>query len=105
MRVFVALALILLPNILPSLADNPNHQIEIADFSYSIEDLSVNIGDIIEWVNRDIVPHTATAVDKSWDTGLIAPGKSVLFEVKVGMASDYFCFYHPMMKAKIILIE
>ena len=40
------------------------------------EVLEVQRGDTVVWINRDIVPHTATATRKSgWDTGTAPSGK------------------------------
>ena len=88
-----------------SLATTPDHQIDITDFVYSTETVNVKVGDVIMWTNNDIVPHTATASDQSWDTGLIAPGQSILIEVTEGMSGDYYCFYHPSMKAHLVIVD
>ncbi len=79
------------------------HGVEISDFTFSIEMLAVRVGDRIVWVNNDIVPHTATAKDRSWDTGLIAPDASAILTVTAGMTTAYFCEYHPVMVAQIVL--
>src|SRR5687767_3014533 len=50
------------------------HVIEIEGFEYKPARLRVRPGDTIVWVNRDIVPHTATADSRKWDTGNIAHG-------------------------------
>lgn len=47
------------------------------------------------------MPHTATAVDESWDTGKIKPGQSGEIKVTADTHSAYFCRYHPMMKVKL----
>ena len=45
-------------------------------FKFAPDVQSAKTGDRITWVNNDIVPHTATALDKSWDTGTIPKGGS-----------------------------
>jgi len=44
------------------------HIIEIRDFVFSPISVEVKAGDTITWTNFDIVPHTATAIDHSWDS-------------------------------------
>jgi len=39
--------------------------------------LSVQIGDRVTWTNLDIVPHTATTTDGSWDGGEFGLNESV----------------------------
>ena len=86
-------------------AETIKHKVDIADFTYSVKRLSVEIGDTVEWINNDIVPHTATAKNEAWDTGLIAPRASVLLEIKSGMSGEYYCTYHPMMWATLVVVE
>ena len=77
------------------------HIIEIQSFQFSTKTLAVTPGDIVTWINRDSAPHTATATDSSWDTGLIAQGERKSVTMASGMAADYFCRFHPIMKAKV----
>ena len=82
-------------------SDIKEHEVIINDFQFAIASLPVKLGDKVTWVNKDIVPHTATAKDRSWDTGLIAPGEQVSITITAGMSEEYFCEYHPMMVASI----
>lgn len=78
-----------------------NHRIEIGDFKFSPERLEVSAGDTITWINHDITPHTATAADGSWDTGELVRGGEASIVVSADMAPEYFCAFHPMMKAHL----
>ena len=82
-----------------------SHIIEITGLAFSIEKLSVKPGDTVTWANSDIVPHTATADDRSWDTGLIKPGEHTSIEIISGMTELYFCEYHPTMTASLVVID
>jgi len=75
------------------------HTVEIDKFRFIPENLTVKPFDIIIWINRDFVPHTATADDESWDTGGIEKGGSHKFVIRPGMATRYYCRFHPNMKA------
>jgi len=85
-------------------ADRPQvHTVIISGFKFTPAVLQVNAGDTIVWVNQDIVPHTATADDKSWDTGMIeSQGQKELIVTKK-QSPAYFCFYHPAMKATLVM--
>jgi plastocyanin len=63
----------------------------------------VKVGDTIEWKNADIVPHTVTAVDKSFDSDAIGTGRSWKSIVRTAGDFDYFCTLHPNMRAKLIV--
>jgi len=82
------------------------HTVEIEQFKFKPEKLEIKLGDSIRWVNRDIVPHTATAIDKSWDTGEILHNESKALTFSKDAKNpiiEYYCFYHPSMKAKITI--
>ena len=75
--------------------------VEIRGFKFVSETPAVRPGDVIVWVNRDIVPHTATAKDDSWDSGLIKPGGEWQMVVGRDTAQDYFCRFHTSMIARL----
>ena len=72
------------------------HTVTIDGARFSPADLTVNAGDTIIWVNKDILAHTATAKDASFDSKVIQPGKSWRFVVKRKGAVPYTCSFHPM---------
>jgi plastocyanin len=82
-------------------ASRIEHVIEIQRFKFVPDTLSVRLGDTVTWINRDIAPHTATATDKSWDTGDIKKGERKSIIVTNELARAYFCRFHPMMKATL----
>lgn len=77
------------------------HSVVIGSFVFAPDALAVKTGDRIEWINRDIVPHTATATDESWDTGEIAAGGRAEVAVSAEFTETYFCRFHPSMKARL----
>lgn len=81
--------------------DSRTHLVEIRDFVFAPDSLEVRPGDRITWINRDIVPHTATADDESWDSGELGMDEAWQLTVEPGMKADYFCRFHPMMKARL----
>ena len=77
------------------------HEVEIRGFKFEPASLTARPGDTITWTNRDLVPHTATAHDGRWDTGRIGKGETASMVFEAGMAGDYFCRFHPAMKARL----
>ncbi len=80
-------------------AEPRRHVVEIRKFTFAPRTLAVRPGDVVVWENADIVPHTATAEDRSWDSGTIAPGGTWETTVNDAMLGDYFCRFHPSMVA------
>ncbi len=77
------------------------HVVEIRQFKFEPETINAKPGDTITWVNKDIVPHTATSKDGSWDTGTLNKDESNSMTVTSNMASDYFCRFHVNMSGTI----
>ena len=81
------------------------HFVNISAFTFEPALLDVKPGDTITWINLDIVPHTATAVDQSWDTGELNTGERVTLTVSADYFAAYFCRYHPGMKARVVPVQ
>ncbi len=77
--------------------DGPEATVEMVNFAYRPTELTVRPGTKVTWRNRDSVPHSATARDGSWDTGLFDGGteRSVNFEEEGEW--EYYCTIHPSM--------
>jgi plastocyanin len=77
-------------------------EVVIEHFAFVPSSVDVAPGDTVVFINRDIAPHTATAVDGSWTTADISGGKSERFVVRA--AGAYFCRYHPAMRGQLDMI-
>lgn len=76
--------------------------IVIQNFKFVPDSLTVPPGATVTVTNKDSTAHTATASDKSFDTGSIDPGKSKTFTApKKKGVYDYICTIHQFMKAKL----
>lgn len=74
-------------------------QVTIDKLVFSPADISAKAGDTVEWVNNDILAHTAT-VRGGWDV-MIPPKKTVSFVLKDAGDVEYYCRFHPNMKGHI----
>ena len=60
----------------------------------------MNAGDTVVWVNKDLIPHTATAGRRVRFEG--AGGRDVTFAtVKAKGGTAYTCTFHPTMTGRI----
>jgi plastocyanin len=72
------------------------HIVTIDAARFSPDDLILNVGDSVVWVNKDILAHTATATKPGFDSKVIAPGKSWRFTARRKGEFPYACAFHPM---------
>jgi plastocyanin len=82
-----------------------DHIVEIHKFKFQTILLDVKVGDTVTWINKDIVPHTATALDKSWDSGRLKKDESFTLTITDETSLEYFCAFHRQMKAAFKLVE
>ena len=77
------------------------HTITIEGMRFQPEVLTVAPGDTIVWVNKDIVPHTATSKTGNFDSKLIQVDKSWKYTSRKKGDFAYICTFHPTMKAML----
>jgi plastocyanin len=83
----------------PALAETKT--VTIQGFQFKPQALDVKPGDEVEFVNRDVTEHTATAGNNAFDSKSIKPGAS--WKWKAGTAGQYAynCSFHNGMKGVI----
>ena len=86
-------------NAFPALAETI--QVTIDKLVYSPVEIKAKVDDTIEWINKDIVAHTATARG-DWDV-MIAANSSASLVLKKAGTVDYYCRFHPNMKGRITI--
>ncbi|WP_249143871.1 cupredoxin domain-containing protein [Bradyrhizobium lablabi] len=77
-------------------------QIVMENLVVSPAEASAKVGDTIEWVNKDILAHTATAKNGDFDVA-IAPKTTVTSVLQKAGTVEYYCRYHPNMKAVLTI--
>jgi plastocyanin len=91
------------PGTLAAAAAAQTHQVVIEGMAFAPKVLTVNRGDRVVWVNRDLFPHTATAEDRSFDSGEIPAGKSWSYVARRSDRFAYVCTLHPGMKGTLLV--
>jgi plastocyanin len=78
-----------------------SHTVVIEGFAFKPQTLDVKPGDTVEWVNRDILPHTATATANAFDSKTIQPGARWTWTARTAGQFAYECALHPNMKGVV----
>lgn len=82
------------------------HEVAMEGMQFVPADLTVNQGDTVVWINKDIVPHTSTdssATAGGWDSGMVNAGDSAVVVMGTKGSFDYVCIFHPVMTGKIVV--
>ena len=88
----------------PALADAAaatQHTVTIEGLMFKPPILAVSRGDRINWVNKDLFPHTVTADGGAFDSHQIAPGGSWSYVAGKTGEYAYRCTLHPTMAARL----
>ena len=78
-------------------------QISMENLIIAPSETTAKVGDTIEWNNKDIFAHTATARNGDFDV-TIAPKKTATLVLKKAGTVDYYCRFHPNMKATLVVV-
>lgn len=79
------------------------HTVEIREMAFHPPDLQVSPGDTIVWINRDFVPHTATARDSAWTSPPLARDERWRMVAGAPGTGTYICAFHPVMEARLVV--
>jgi plastocyanin len=77
------------------------HTVVIENMQFSPAELRVQRGERIVWVNKDLFPHTVTAVSHAFDSGSIAANSSWTYVARKAGEYAYGCTFHPTMKGTL----
>lgn len=69
-------------------------KVDMKNFKFDPQTITINVGDTITWTNGDQKEHTATADDGSFNTDDVAPGQSASQTFTKAGTFAYYCKYH-----------
>ena len=84
---------------------NKQNRIEIKDFAFNPQTITVKSEEKVTWINRDEEPHTIVSVEKQFKKST-ALDTDQEFTITAGAPGtySYFCSVHPKMTG-IIIVE
>lgn len=74
----------------------------IADMAFGPPPSGLRAGDTIEWVNEDILQHSATARNGAFDVDL-PPHAHARTVLKAAGVVEFYCRYHPGMTGRLVV--
>ena len=96
-----AVILITAPN---AVAAPAGASVKIDNFTFGPQALTVPVGTTVTWTNRDDIPHTVVANDKTtFKSKVMDTDESFSFTFTKPGEYGYFCSLHPHMTGKVIV--
>ena len=80
-------------------------EVKIDNFSFGPSTLTVSVGTIVTWTNRDDIPHTVVSSDdpKVFKSKVLDTDEKFSFKFDKAGTYPYFCSIHPKMTARVIV--
>src|ERR1043166_7194917 len=79
-------------------------KIEIKDFAFNPQTITVKSGEKITWINRDEEPHTVVSVGKQFKkSSALDTGQTYTIVAGAPGTYSYFCSVHPKMTGTIVV--
>jgi LPXTG-motif cell wall-anchored protein len=75
--------------------------VTIRDFEFAPASVTIDVGDTVTWNNDGPTPHSATADEGDFDTGIFDAGESRSHTFEEAGTFSYFCTPHPNMRGTI----
>ena len=75
--------------------------VSIANFAFNPDTTTVPAGGTVTWRNDDPAPHTVTADDGQFDSGILDPGASFSWTFSAPGSVSYHCQVHPSMTGSV----
>jgi plastocyanin len=75
--------------------------VTIANLAFDPAQISVQSGGAVVWTNNDSVPHTVTAADGTFDSGIFDPGARFSWTFDLAGSFAYACQLHPQMQGTV----
>jgi plastocyanin len=76
----------------------------ISDFRFAPATITVHAGQTVTWINRGPSTHTATARDRSFNSGPLKPGASSSHTFTQAGTYNYFCQIHTFMHGTVVVL-
>lgn len=82
-----------------------SHSVQIVNFAYAPQAITVTAGDSITWTNQDEAPHTVTTSSgpQAINSPNLSKGQSFTYTFTVPGTYNYYCAVHPDMRAQVVV--
>ena len=77
--------------------------VDIKDFAFSPDTITVTKGTTVTWTNKDSAPHTVTGIGTDFTSETLNQGQTYSHTFDEAGTFEYQCHIHPSMRGKVIV--
>jgi len=78
-------------------------EVDIDQFTFLPQRITVKAGTTVTWINEDDVPHTVASSDKVFKSKALDTADKFSFTFTTPGTYDYFCSVHPHMTGAVVV--
>jgi plastocyanin len=78
-------------------------EVQIDQFAFAPQRVTVKVGTTVTWINHDDIPHTVTSSSKSFKSNALDTKDKFAFTFTTPGTYEYFCSLHPHMTGTIVV--
>ena len=75
-------------------APAPGPSVTMQEFEFTPKEMKVKVGTTVTWINAGTTAHSATAIDKSFNTRNLQPGETKSATFSTPGTFVYHCVFH-----------
>jgi plastocyanin len=87
-------------------ADQPsaaNVQVNIDNFVFGPQTVTVPVGATVTWTNKDDIPHTTVSTDGVFKSKVMDTDEKFTYTFTKAGTYSYYCSVHPKMTGKVVV--
>ncbi len=104
----VIIAIVLLLAVSPSVTANDqptaaNVAVNIDNFVFGPQTITVPVGATVTWTNKDDIPHTSVSTDGVFKSKVLDTDEKFSYTFTKAGTYPYYCTIHPKMTGKVVV--
>jgi plastocyanin len=85
-------------------AESGDAAVNIKDFTFGPNSVTVKAGTVITWTNQDDIPHTVVSTTQKFRSSALDTDGKFTFTFSTPGTYNYFCSLHPQMTGTVVVV-
>jgi amicyanin len=99
----LAVALALMSGGPTTSAQAADTEVEIGNFTFAPQRITVKVGATVTWINEDDIPHAVASSSRAFKSKALDSEDKFSFTFRTPGTYEYFCSLHPHMTGAIVV--
>ena len=91
------------PSVAADQASAPNAAVNIDNFVFGPQTITVPVGATVTWTNKDDIPHTSVSTEGVFKSKVMDTDEKFSYTFTKAGTYSYYCTIHPKMTGKVVV--